>query len=635
MRFLKLLPLLLACWLYAFVVQMPFYSDDIEFYTYLHTIQPIEILTRADANGLYWRPLPQATYYFLAPHAPTWHLIILATHVVNIALVGTVARRLRLNVLAQLIAMSVFAVFPFGVQAVAWVLSWGHVLSTTLLLASVWCFLHTLSAHTVHRARWLFATVICGCLAPLTHENGILVLPLLGLLCVWTYSTHTTHRHIGTFITWLRTPTIWRTVVPIAIVHALYWVYRGSLVTSKINLSDDLPARFVKFLAFFAQGISLPIQLFSAPFATENAVTTVWIGVFVFALLCGLVLWRNPNRGAWGVFVLAWAWWFVASLPTVIALPPHYNIQYDERLLYVTMPAIALLFGVVLSRLRRLLAISASVALVVSMFLIASIYAQYWGFMGDGWNIFFQTTQKISPDKTGLVINFPRFMERATPFLPLMRPNAMMMQIEFTLRDIIWTNTRQEYPLWQGVTYLDELTVQPFPFVLDVWQHYIGYGEFVTREQLVSRFSQYDIITRFIVRDGKYVVETIGERVTASDSAPFAIFDNRLALQRATYANGYIELEWQKIAPIDQPLVAFVHVLCADDSIATQSDSVPLAGYYGFEAWQVGDTWRENRYLPTPDVTCNRLRVGVYRADNSQNLPIQTGESWVILGNLP
>jgi hypothetical protein len=634
MRFLKLLPVLLACWLYAFVVRMPFYSDDIEFYTYLHTIEPIEILTRADANGLYWRPIPQIAYYFLAPHAPTWHLIILATHLVNIALVGAVARRLRLNNGAQLITMSIFGVFPFGVQAVAWVLSWGHVLSTTLLLASAWCFLHALSP-TAHRSRWLFATVLWGCLAPLTHENGILVLPLLGLMSLWAYATHTKPIRISTFIAWLRLHTVWRVVVPIALIHGAYWLYRGSLVNSKINLGDELPSRFVKFLAFFAQGISFPVQLFNTPFANENAVMVVWLGVLVFALLCGLIIWRNPSRQVWTVFVLAWVWWFIASLPTVIALPPHYNIQYDERLLYVTMPAIALVFGVVLPRLRRVLAISASVALVISMLFVALIYAQFWGFMGAGWNTFFQTVQTMSPDKKGLVINFPRFMERATPVLPLMRPNAMMMQIEFTMNDIIWTNTRQEYPSWQGVTYLDELDAQTFPFSLDVWQHYIGYGEFVTREQLISRIPEYDVITRFVVRDGQYVVETIGERVIASPSAPVAVFDNRLALQQVTYDNGYVALEWQKIAPVDTPLVAFVHVLCADDSIATQSDSVPLAGYYGFEAWQGGDAWRENRYLPNPTPSCNRLRVGVYRADNAQNLPIENGENWVILGNLP
>jgi hypothetical protein len=617
--FLKILPLLLVMGLYASVIRLPFFSDDIEFYTYLNTIQPAEIFTRADANGLYWRPIPNLAYYFLPTDAPVWHMIILWTHLLGVAFIGGIAQRLGLNKWGQALAMAIFGVFPFAVQAVTWVLSWGHVLSTVCTLGAIWCLLQALRTQ---RSSWFVSTLIISGIAPFTHENGILVLIVLGLFGgYWAWQ----HQQFSR----LRWAMLW--IVPVlGGLSAFYWLHRASMVTSRINFEGDIIERYVRFFAYFAQGLSLPFQVMLAPFATENTVMWVWLGVLSFLGACGAILWWNQRRqkhaSQWllvGILVL---WWLIACAPTVIALPPHYNIRYDERLLYVTAPSVALFMGLVFSQLRPLVRVLVSSGVVLMMTLMAGAYLQMFSFLGGAWTAFFEQLPTISTEQRGLLINFPRFIESPRTLLPFSRPNAQMMQIEFSMRDIVWTNTRQEYPHWQGVAYLEELQAQPFPMAVDVWNHYIGWGEF-GRDKLIQRLQESDLVWRYEIVNDEYVLRRVGERHT--DNMPALTNFGNLALISVTYDGQEVALRWRKTGEISAPLIAYVHVLCGD-TIITQSDALPLNAYHSFEMWQIGEDWTEYRTLPN-DSDCRRLRVGVYQASDATSVLTANGEAWVII----
>jgi hypothetical protein len=612
--FLCILPLLATMALYSATLRLPFYSDDIEFYTYLATISPQEIITRADANGLYWRPIPQALYYALPRHALTWHFIVLMTHLLAVALTGAVARRLGMGWLAAGAAMAFYGLFPFHVQSVAWVLSWGHVLSATLLLAAVWAWLGALAGGRRAR-RWLAAGVVAGCIAPFTHENGILAAPLLALVMVFRW----------------RRPALRAALAGLALVagfSAFYWLYRGGLVAARPLLEGDLLQRLSVYFAYFLQGISFPAQLLMNAFEGD-AVARVWVGAALFLALGAALVWRGPQRARRGTALLLLAWWALACLPTVLALPASYNIRYDERLLTITAAAAALLLALVVASLPRL-RWAALLALGGCMALIAGLYMQLFAFMGDGWQQMFALARQAQPDERVLVVNMPRFMEHSATVLPMMQPNAMMMQVEFPLRDILWTNTDLGLDNWRAVAAVAALQGQAFPFSLDVWNHYIGYGDFVTGGDIIPYIQQSDRVLRYRVEDGRYLVEDVGRR-SVPTSLLIGYFDRTVMLTRLREtADGQgVLLTWSLAQPVEEPLIAFVHRLCGETLVA-QSDQLPLGGLYSFEHWQEGDTWEETRLLPAPE-GCHTYRVGVYRASDGQPLLTSQGEAYEMI----
>lgn len=657
MRFLWLAPFWLAMVLYGRAVGLPFYSDDIEFYTYLATIQPLDILTRADANGMYFRPVPMLFYYLLPASSVLWHAILLGTHLVNVALVGAVVRALGVGRGSAVLAMSFFAVFPFSVQAVLWVLSWGHVLSTTALLLTSYATLKRLKGHT----RWRWVAIGAGCIAPFTHENGILAV----VLVVWIGVCAVLARGAR----WQAVArSLASVVVLVGAVAGFYWLYRAGLVNTRVALGDDLPLRLWQGGAYFVQGLTMPLQALGGLVDGAPA-TQAWLGAGVFFALAGLLLLRpqaletpyqrlqrigrkvdiadtplvqflqhatQAGRTRRGVVLGVLGAWGVCALPTMIALPSRYNMLYDERLLYVTTPAVAIIWGVLLAHvaLRPMVrGVLASVG-VVMLLSIAQIYVSYTAFMGDGWVQFFRIADSLPAETRGVVLNMPRLIEHPQHVLPLMRPNAQMMQHDFSLRDIVWTNTRQDTPYWQGISVPEVLQFAPFPFPLDVWRNYIGYGTFADRAGITQALSQADALVDFQVINQHYAVRLLGQRI-ASEQDALATFGGRVQLlniQDAQTPEGWrIAITWRVTEPPSGAWVAFVHGLCGETLLA-QEDSAPMAGWHPFEAWQAGETWTEYRLLdtPRPDSACRAVRVGVY--DTNVGLPIQTetGDNSVI-----
>lgn len=654
-RMAWLLPFLLAVALYGRAVGLPFYSDDIEFYPYLAQITPLEIFTRADANGMYFRPVPMFFYYVLPPDSALWHMLLLATHLLNVALVGALARVLGVGKGAAVLAMSAFALFPFNVQAVLWVLSWGHVLSTCALLLAVYATLAALRG----RSHWRWVAVAAGCLAPFTHENGILAVVLMGgvsmgaAVGLWGMRwRHAIAKLVGM-------------LSPVAAVAAGYWVYRASLVSTRVSVGDDLLERLWRGGAYFVQGITLPVQVL---FSETTTATQAWLGAGAFFAVAGALLLRpqaletpykrlqkigreiniadtllvqflthathaarTRRRVALGA-LLAWG---VCALPTVIALPSSYNMLYDERLLYVSAPTVAIFWGVLLMTLKRpLLRWGVAGVWLLLLWQVAQVYVGYTVFMGDGWAQFFRLAASLPDDTRGVVVNMPRLIEHPHHVLPLMRPNAQMMQHDFSLRDILWTNTRRELAGWQGLNVPEALQFADFAFPLDVWRDYIGYGTFATRADVPLALREADALAVFDVAHGRYDVRLLGQRAD-SDAPPLAVFSEQIALlavEEVQTAVGWrVALTWRAIAPSDAPLVAFVHGLCGEALLA-QDDSLPLGGWHPFSAWAAGETWTEYRTLTVaaPDAACRALRVGVYDARSGQPLIGEGGERAVI-----
>jgi hypothetical protein len=85
-------------------------------------------------------------------------------------------------------------------------------------------------------------------------------------------------------------------------------------------------------------------------------------------------------------------------------------------------------------------------------------------------------------------------------------------------------------------------------------------------------------------------------------------------------------LYWQSIAPFDRDYTVFVHLLDENGRNLAQADRQPQAGNYPTALWSPGEQIRDEYALPlSPTVEKYRVRVGLYRADTSERLQVQSG----------
>ena len=91
-----------------------------------------------------------------------------------------------------------------------------------------------------------------------------------------------------------------------------------------------------------------------------------------------------------------------------------------------------------------------------------------------------------------------------------------------------------------------------------------------------------------------------------------------------------VRLTWESLAPIDDDLIAFVHVLDADGNLAAQSDSQPMNGAYPTSQWSPGDRVVYAVQLTIPaDAPSGayRLRIGLYRWPSLERLPVADADA--------
>jgi len=169
---------------YAGTTSYGLFADD---FNWLAGARSFDIASLVHVGGRahFYRPVIEL--YFPAVlsvcgSAPScYHWFSVALHFVASLAVGALAaslsRSTRLGVLAGL----VFAMQPAGVEAVVWVSAVSELLATLLFVLTVWLFWRALDSG--RRRDFVYAAcTFIACL--LTHESGVMLLPILGLLTV-------------------------------------------------------------------------------------------------------------------------------------------------------------------------------------------------------------------------------------------------------------------------------------------------------------------------------------------------------------------------------------------------------------------------------------------------------------------
>jgi hypothetical protein len=422
----------------------------------------------------------------------------------------------------------------------------------------------------------------------------------------------------------------WRQLVlllaPLALAVVIYFLARAAVFPND-GTALQLSGYLVENLAVFMQGLAFPAQLVMG-LVPGNALLLTWLGTGVL-LAVGVAL----VRPRWRLFLSGLGWWALTSLPAALALLPGYVAQ-SERLLYVTAPGAALIYGALLERVfqRRKLTTALLVTALIGSYLWFSLeYLRLYEVLSQSYNqMRHDVTCCVPPEDDLLVINLPMQIDAQRSLLPLTRPHAFMLHDYINMDDFIWLNTGRS-----GET-VSVVQHQPPADALEGYAMQY-YGPALDSAELQARIREAGQVMAIVPAAGGITARRVGERSRLPDGEPLGTFAGTVELTAGTFVRDreplHVSLYWNKLNDSPLPHIAFVHLVC-DGQLVDQADGAPLAGFYPFDAWEPGAAWRDYRVLSVPrtvPVDCLSVRVGLYRREDGQRALLEDGSEWVTI----
>lgn len=613
--------------LYGPALNLPFMADDFFHLPFVdsHTLPQMWQM----ADGLYYfRPLSFALWKLMEPifgyHNPAaQHALNLALHVSNALLVAWLAGCWWTGQQSaggrRFIAGTLYALFPFSYEAVPWVGALVHPLVTFLILASLASYARF---RLTGRRRWAVISLIFTFLSPFAHENGVLVVPLLGLIELTTPDRSESlwrsgRRLLGwlaPLIVWLA---IWRAVPAERGVNAL-----------QLNSVADIGRN----LLYFTQGAAYPVT-----WAGGWVRGTLALNDFLAAaLLSGLglavasgVQWRNRfNRRGW----LPWLWIGLTSLPALLFLG-HGYLAAAPRTLMLSSVGIAWLWTDVFVRLagraRKSPARVAVAALLIGLLLQNTLFiqAQLRFFQLAGGIIRQTVAAAVEANDHGQAatfINLPVWLAAPQVSYAIGQEGVVLAPAPDKLDTLVTVHTGRPADL-QAVRFEAIRSETPYYAGLlkapSDWTGLIATGGQV----FVTRYST-DTIT----------LEPAGAfGITPPATFPVARYDRSVALLEAaatpTARGLQIDLMWQVIDPPPDDVTAFVHVLDANGQLIAQADGDPIAGTYPFTQWPIKSVARDIRLVDVSEGVS--VRVGLYSRSSGERLTALSADNTPLADN--
>jgi hypothetical protein len=230
-----------------------------------------------------------------------------------------------------------------------------------------------------------------------------------------------------------------------------------------------------------------------------------------------------------------------------------------------------------------------------------------------------------------LVINAPMWLDTEDSIFPqglqssafpLGKNGAIFIPDYYGLYDFVWANTGINFQQIDAAFYYPTVHVWP--------GHVSGLKgtQAIDAGTMQGFIRQHDVIYAFTVRDADHFsARIIGQRATVDEAylAEFAPGVRLLSLQTSFGDDGLIQvaLTWQRLS--DAPVLErpFLHLIC-DGEIVDQVDAHPIGNMYHFNAWQVGASWTDYRYLDAGSASdaCLRLRLGLYDEESGQRATV-------------
>lgn len=620
------LPVLVGVAVYAYSVRMSFYLDDGLLFTMIRDYPG------GTPGFRFWPGSPSFAYYRPAVFS-IWEFQQMALgrfdpfslHALNVFAFGfsagvlaAIARRLTRSTLAGMLAGLVFALFPFSYNAVIWVASQFHVLMVLGLLLAMRFGLLWLDG----RGLWsLILALLSAFVGIFSHENGVLILPLLGLLALQGRDV-------------LKSRRVWALFLPLTAIVAVY-VYLVLTVPRPGPEPNILWPMLLDSFAMMIQGISFPLNALVRRLAGVEGSTALLIVLALIVLVPGLIfLARTRRRLAW-VAGFGVAWYILAALPTILLLETEY-IRGSWRLMMLSSGGAALfwaalILGLVQVQPRRdalrysargfgwgtlLLIVVVSVGFLNQRRGEALIQSDYL------WAL--QDVLEEHMGEAPLVINAPAFMHSNTEdrYFLTTGMGVMTMYNYVHYGQQFWAQTGRDYPYIHAMAFYatfdpdESLTYAPYWTVPPTTDF---------TEQLRQATDVY--VTVF---DGRrvYPVYVGGPDMAGPDEAIASFMNEGIHLTEAVISEFssdeiLVRTRWRVESP--STVVPVVEVWCDEAQIA-QSVLDVWGGVHPFRVWRPGEIQTDIRTIKlenTISAACLQVTIGLVDEGGGELYPAE------------
>lgn len=616
--------LLFTAWLYTPSLGFGFWWDDPIWFGRV-VGQPVAALIRPMTDFQFYRPGTMLyNRLFLrgdntfAP--PLLHAAQVGWHLLNVALVYALARRLRLAQGTAVAIAGLFALYPFSHQAVAWAAP-QQPLALALQNAAWLAYLAVRRQRVVSLAGGL--SLLFFLLALTVQESTVVmaVVPLLleGALYRGPARQAWRHRPFRRALVYLG----------VAAGFALVWLQlpRQAGYTA---LSLERPV----FL-YFLQGIVFPWlgrpSGYEPGYLPEAGWLVLLAGLTIAVLL---ILGWYAGRGRQALFGLAWATLGVA--PGLVGLSYSY-VSLASRLFYYAAPGMALLWGCALwppavSRWRPAWGVAGPVLLAFvaaqSIRLVLDFQAMY----AVGTSHLAELTAVTAESGAGrrLFVNFPdRYALRRPPY-PLGYWGVTLAPVVVDLGAFQALVTGQ-HPDTESYSlpWIDVEARDAGPYQIDLR------GAITPAETLYRLAGQADgvYLSRYTPA-GRFTLLWAGTRVPGAGNqagCEAAVWAETVCLQAAAVEpqpeGVVLRLTWLSLIPAEANDTIFVHLSQPGQPPIAQADGDTWLGMLPLSAWQPGDLIQEQRVILLPEPPSPGeyvLRVGLYNRETGERLPGRT-----------
>lgn len=308
-------------------------------------------------TGSYYRPLfllwLRLNFALFGTHSVLWHASTLFLHLVAVALVYLLLRKIIPSPLVVTIATAVFALHPAHIESVAWISGLTDPLMTIPLVGSLLCWL---TYRERNKIIWLIAALALYLAALMVKETAAIV-PVLAFVIVYALDK------LANLPALRRATTAFSLYL---LVFVAYWIIRGRILRHEFAAAIrpansalyNLPAMawfYVRHLVWPANlSVIYDFELTHNLIALAAAVVIV---LLVFALAIWLAVTIRPgakpdaSSPAFALIALAW---IVLPIAAAIAGTPMFDPHdyVHDRYLYLAAIGFGILIGLFVQRLR-------------------------------------------------------------------------------------------------------------------------------------------------------------------------------------------------------------------------------------------------------------------------------------------
>ena len=110
-----------------------------------------------------------------------------------------------------------------------------------------------------------------------------------------------------------------------------------------------------------------------------------------------------------------------------------------------------------------------------------------------------------------------------------------------------------------------------------------------------------------------------------------------VGIDRAELSGGQLEVDlvWRALRPLERDYSVFLHLVDGAGQVVAQADGFAWDGAYPTSAWAIGQPLIDRRRVAAPAAGPHQLRIGLYRLDTGQRLPVSDGGDFVVVDARP